>query len=399
MGSFSGGSTGVTINSSQPISPNSGEIWVNNSTNKLYIRNSSNTDWLELSQTQVNTFTTAATFTPNKQTEKSLVVVDAENQTQGYMTVIVDGSEVAQVEAGSKDYFVVNPSTSLSIKSNNTTLDETGQTLVASYTKPSQYNNGEFGSFTSEDGTYYYLCYSNKIACFTLSTPYAIEGGKTLLGEVTPDNISNIYFEFFNWNNDGTKIYGSLGGYFTSTSGTSTIYEYTPASAYNLYGMTTTPSASKTLTSIPNNSGVHILSSDGTKLYTYCSGNSTFYRHNLSTAWDITTASYHSSKSGLTASSASYNMNIFIDSQGKYLLVTTKPSSQLLANRYTFGTPYDLSTLTYTSQTSLGTNWTGGEREMKIITGNQTHIIDSARPSNRYTWAKTFTGTSQSQVS
>jgi len=48
MGSFSGGSTGVTINSSEPVSPNSGEIWIDNSNEIMYQRNSTNDGWITL---------------------------------------------------------------------------------------------------------------------------------------------------------------------------------------------------------------------------------------------------------------------------------------------------------------------------------------------------------------
>lgn len=379
-------------------------LFFNTSSGLLYENTGTlaNPTWTQRSSsgTEFYAFTSATTFTPSKQTGKSLVVVDSTNQTKGYMTVIVDSTEIAQVNSGLKNYFILNPSTSLSIKSNNTTLDETGSTSIAQYQMPQTYHNGEFGNFTSEDGTYYYLCYSGsgKIACFTLTTPYAFEGGKTLLGEVIPANASNQYFSFFNWNNNGTKIYGALDGAYTNTTGTSIIYEYTPNGAYNLYGMNTSASASKSLTSIPNNSGRHILSSDGTKLYTYCSGNSTFYRHNLSTPWNITTASYHSSKTGLsTYPTGGNNMNTFIDKDGKYLLVTSYHSSNLYGYRYTMSTPYDLSTLTYTSTTSMGSEWRS-DREIKIVTGNQTHVMGASRNPYRYTWSKTFTGTAYTSV-
>ena len=48
MGSFSGGSTGVTINSSEPVSPNSGELWIDNSSDSVYVRNSSNDGWITI---------------------------------------------------------------------------------------------------------------------------------------------------------------------------------------------------------------------------------------------------------------------------------------------------------------------------------------------------------------
>lgn len=48
MGSFSGGSTGVTINSTEPVSPNAGEIWVDNANEILYQRNASNDGWITL---------------------------------------------------------------------------------------------------------------------------------------------------------------------------------------------------------------------------------------------------------------------------------------------------------------------------------------------------------------
>jgi len=61
LGSFSGGSTGLTINSTEPISPNAGEIWSDDSTGSVYVRNSSNTAWVQVSPIDTNIIDTYST--------------------------------------------------------------------------------------------------------------------------------------------------------------------------------------------------------------------------------------------------------------------------------------------------------------------------------------------------
>lgn len=393
------GTTSPTAGSNQV--PTNG-LFFNTSAGLLYENTGTlaNPTWTQRSSSgsEFNSFTSATTWNPSKQTGVTLINVDTNQVTKGFLRIVVDGSNSETITSGTKNWFMVNPSSSLSITSNNTTLDENSYVQVASWSTPATYHNSEFANFTSEDGTYYYLGYNNQLACYTLSTPYAFEGGKTYHGTIQMDYTTHPYAHIFSWNDDGTKIYQSFDNSYTNPSSTSIIFEYTVPTPYYLYTMNVTPTASYSMTSVTGGSGRHCFSSDGTKLFTYANYLNRFYRHDLSTAWSVSTASYHSQKTGLSAyPTGSSNMNTFISSDGTYILVTSYYSSKLYVYRYTMSTPYDLSTLTYTSNTNMGGDWRS-DRECKIPTGNQTHIMSSTRYPYRYTMSANFNGTAYTSV-
>ena len=141
---------------------------------------------------------------------------------------------------------------------------------------------------------------------------------------------------------DGTKVYVN--------DPTDVIFQYNLTTPWDL---STGSYASKSfsLSSQGSDFQAFELSLDGTKLYalnTPVAGNWAIYQYTLSTAWDISTASYDS----VTFSPASnpagrYAWHLDISNSGRSLVVTQYVSPAAIY-QYTLSTPYDISTATYT---------------------------------------------------
>lgn len=86
------------------------------------------------------------------------------------------------------------------------------------------------------------------------------------------------------------------------------------------------------------------LSDDGTKLYAVDTNANIIYQYTLSTAFDITTATYDSKSLDITAQS-SVCVSLRISSDGNNLYVGTNTGDSIW--QYTLSTAYDLSTATY----------------------------------------------------
>lgn len=93
MGSFSGGSTGLTINSTQPISPNAGELWIDNSSDSVYVRNSTNDGWITITpigntvesyDTTIGNYTTPTTVTSSSDATSSSTYPTSASGSGGY---------------------------------------------------------------------------------------------------------------------------------------------------------------------------------------------------------------------------------------------------------------------------------------------------------------------------
>ena len=146
---------------------------------------------------------------------------------------------------------------------------------------------GNYGTANYFDptGTYYYLTmiYNNAVARFTLSTPWDIS---TLgSGQVSTVTAANSLFGI-DFKTDGTIMY---------VNNDHVIYAYNLSTPWdNSSSSSSTPDASYTLANLGGTGGQAIrFKSDGTEFYAL-KNNNRIYIYSLSTAWDITTASYSS---------------------------------------------------------------------------------------------------------
>lgn len=160
----------------------------------------------------------------------------------------------------------------------------------------------------------------------------------------------------------------STGNYFTHTPSADAEYGFSNAGdvqtfqlevtgnqsvvPYSVAGTATTGSTYATTQGNSAGSIGLFVKPDGTKMYhsDYLTG--TVYQHSLSTAWDLSTASYDGSSSNLSLSgqSISYPNSIFFKPDGSRLYVAAQTTNYIY--EYALSTAWDLSSASYSQRSS-----------------------------------------------
>lgn len=135
---------------------------------------------------------------------------------------------------------------------------------------------------------------------------------------------------------DGTKFY-------CTTINADVVAEYTLSTAWDL--STASFTQSQSVSSFTTNPNRVRLKSDGTKAYILDTNADTIYQCSLSTAWDITTLTYDSVS--LSLPSSEYPVCFVFNSTGDVMLVHIVTPSRSLV-RYDLSTAWDVSTASFT---------------------------------------------------
>lgn len=207
------------------------------------------------------------------------------------------------------------------------------------------------GMFISPDGVYLYYFgrNNNDFIQYIMTTPWDISTA------VYTDMTLNTTFDEPNgWgltlSADGTKIYHS------SASATSIIYEYSlihpttfdlSLASYNIQGFDPTFNSSSTL-------GI-AFSTDGKKMYTTDDGaNKTVYQYTLPNPYNVNNA-YYSGKSFSLGSQDNTPVDISFSPSGKKMYMTGRGNGKIY--QYSLSTAWDVSTASYASKSiTLGAN-------------------------------------------
>ena len=140
---------------------------------------------------------------------------------------------------------------------------------------------------------------SNEVSCFHLSTAWDFStGGAAQSGLNTSSKINNVYGGHVK--EDGTEVY--VVGYSPASGNIDKIYQYSMSTPHDLSSATFTGEFNYN-TIVPIAGCVHFHSNG----YAFVVGdisNDKLHKFNLSTAWDITTASFHSATDALTSDAA-----------------------------------------------------------------------------------------------
>ena len=141
------------------------------------------------------------------------------------------------------------------------------------------------------------------------------------------------------FSSDGSKMY--IIGYATDT-----VYQYALSTAWDI---STASYASKSINVSSQDTGPFDVgfSSDGTKMYVLGSQTDSVYQYTLSTAWDISTASY-ASKSNYIGGQEVYSSGLAFSSDGSKMYVLGLNSDTVY--QYTVATAWDVSTAVYASK-------------------------------------------------
>jgi len=233
----------------------------------------------------------------------------------------------------------VSQATLLLDGANTNTFDLSVAEQEASFSVSSQSTLPQ-GLFFKSDGTKMYVADGSNRDVFQYSLSTAWDVSTASYDSVFADfgsqdtDVRGIFFK-----DDGTKFYlcGDAGN---------DVNEYSLSTAWDIStrSFTTNFSVSSQDT---EPQGIYF-KPDGTKFYIAGSNSSDIYQYSLSTAWDISTASYES-KSLNVSSQDNVVQDIFLNSDGTKAFVLGGANDAMY--QYSLSTAYDISTATYDSVT------------------------------------------------
>jgi len=137
---------------------------------------------------------------------------------------------------------------------------------------------------------------------------------------------------------DGTKM-------FVVGNGSNTVYQYTLSTAWNV-STATYASLSKSVAAQDTLPFGLTFSPDGNKMFVVGSTNDTVYQYTLSTAWNVSTATYASLSKSVAAQDTNPS-GIAFSSDGTKMFVVGNSSGNIY--QYTLSTAWNVSTATYAS--------------------------------------------------
>ena len=142
----------------------------------------------------------------------------------------------------------------------------------------------------------------------------------------------------FVFNNNGTKLYAT-------GEGGDAIFQYSLSTAYDI---STASYDSVTLDVSPQEAGPNAIeiSTDGTKMYIVGWQNDTVFQYTLTSAFDLSTASY-ANKSFSVATQESAPLGLRFNPDGTRMYITGYSNDKV--RQYTLSTAYDVSTASYDS--------------------------------------------------
>jgi len=144
----------------------------------------------------------------------------------------------------------------------------------------------------------------------------------------------------FRFNPDGTKMY-------TIGNTTDSIYQYSLSTAFDL-STASYDTVTLNVSGQDNTPFGFRFSPDGTKMYVAGYNNDIVYQYTLSSAWDLSTASYASISYGATETTNT--ASLLFNNDGTKMYLCERPSR--VVYQYTLSTPYNVSTASYDSKSA-----------------------------------------------
>lgn len=281
--------------------------------------------------TEFYQITTATTTNPTTQTGLTKVSIDMTDVTTGTVKVNVDGSTIIDTASGITTR-VINPTTSLAFVSNDVAFNIQNSTYDTAFSVYAQERYPHALAF-SADGTKMYTCgdYYNRVFQYTLSTPFDVSTASYASKYFTANSYTHGIF----WKPDGTQIY-------LPRATTDIIYEYSVSTAWDI-SSTLTQTATLDVSAKETNLAGTILNPTGTELYASGGSSDSVNQYSLSTPWDLSTASFTQAYD-VSAQQTSLASTAFNDDGTKMFITGTVPK---LVFQYSLSTAYDVSTASY----------------------------------------------------
>ena len=205
---------------------------------------------------------------------------------------------------------------------------------------------GAGGVQFKSDGTKMYVTgqASDSTFQYSLSTPYDVSTASydsVSFNHTAQVSNANCYDLFFK--TDGTQMYVMFGI-------NDTVYQYTLSTAWDL---STASYASKNFSVASQESGEPgglAFSNDGTKMYVVGEGQATVFQYTLSTAWDLSTASY-ASKSFSVSSKDTKPSGIAFSISGDNMFISGENTDNIYL--FTLSTTFDVTTASFSESLDI----------------------------------------------
>ena len=187
------------------------------------------------------------------------------------------------------------------------------------------------------DGTKMYVLSKtpNKIFQYSLSTAWDVTTASYDSVELSLQGLS--YPQGFAFKSDGTKV-------FAICSTNDRVYEYTISTGWNLATGNSAYAASYEIVNQDSNPTDVTFNNDGTKMYVVGNSQNTVFQYTLSTAWSIQYASYASKSFDVGSQEAQPSGAVFNADGTKMFLVGTQNDGVF---SYSLSTAFDVSTASY----------------------------------------------------
>jgi len=283
--------------------------------------------------------TTATTFTPTTQTGLVKVSVDNTDLTAGNVDINVDGSSISNTNSGIETR-IINPVTSLSIVTHGSSYDLSGASYDSvSFSFASEEGLARGMTFKT-DGTKMYIIgtTSNSVYQYSLSTAWDLSTASYDSISFSANSQDTFTYDV-HFKTDGLKMY-IMGA--TNDK----VFQYTLSTAWDI----STASYDSVFFSVPYaqepSPNTLDFKTDGTKMYILGSTNNDIYQYSLSTAWDVSTASYDTKSFDVTGQTPSPT-DILFKSDGTKLYVIGSVNNTVY--QYSLSTTWDISTASYDS--------------------------------------------------
>jgi len=235
-------------------------------------------------------------------------------------------------------------------------------------------DNGGRGLFFKPDGTKFYIAGSggNDINEYSMSTAWDLSTATytTVFSVLSEDTTpGEIFFK-----SDGTKMY-VLG------DSTNIMYQYSLSTAWDV---STASYDSVSLNVLPQEGNLYglYIKPDGTKFYISGEGNDSVFQYSMSTAWDLSTASYDSVSFSVSAQETAVTAVEF-SSDGTKMFVIGYSGDDV--NEYSLSTAWDVSSASYVQNFSVAAQATFPASIRFKADGTKMYILKD--PSNFYQYS------------
>jgi len=221
-------------------------------------------------------------------------------------------------------------------KDSGTTVDELCKVGVPLSDGSTVWFSSTSGKVWRENGGTWTLLGTLSFPGWDLRTAAYMSKSKDVSAQVTQ-------VEQFQWKPDG------LSFYISDFLNADLIYQYTCTTAFDI-STATYASKQKNVSAQAADGGGFFIRADGVKLFVVNkTGN--IYRYTMSTAWDISTATYDTHTYNASAQDNADMRQIIMKSDGLKMILSGRTSDAVY--EYTLGTAWDLTTVTYVTSFSI----------------------------------------------